>query len=129
MSYESVEVALLTVMQDAGITNVHWPNTKFTPDPTEEYCQPFLLDYSEQPSAMGEGGTNRVDGLFQINVHSPKYSGRTDTVDTIMDAYRRQGLVADDVAVHIIGVARSAPIDDDDFFVTPVTIRYYAISR
>lgn len=72
--YTNIQAALDTKLyNEAGATDVAWPNTDFTPTQGEVYLEPILLPVSSNLETLND--YHRYVGIYQINVSTPAEFG------------------------------------------------------
>lgn len=84
-------------------TPIAWPNVEFTAQPGQAYLQPWVLWGAGQLFTMGPSHSNRVVGVYQVNVWVPMAKGAglsLDMSDLVRTTFNR---------VEVNGVRCDAP--------------------
>jgi hypothetical protein len=108
---------------------VAWENAPFTP-PSGIYLRAFLLRAATTSHDL-EGVNRRYQGVFQVNVVAPVGggSGAPEALAQEIEALFPQNLRLTEggrTVMVIAPMAMRAPLQDDDRYTIPVSLRYRA---
>lgn len=121
-----IEIALIQQLQGVGLTPIQYPNTKINPEAGQTFAVCHLLSRPTRMATIGSDGRNICEGIFQVNVHAPKWEGRSTWIDAISTAFIRQTLLYGTISLYITEVRVASPIDDEPYYVTPIDINFTA---
>lgn len=124
--YGSIAVAV-TSSEDYGSlatdTEIAWPNYTF--DDSGEFVRPTFLPGDTEQAGMGADGLDVTDGLFQVDIYTPRGKGRSQLVDSIGDLYKRGTVLTyGSASVRVRGPSLGASRFEGDWFVTPIRINW-----
>lgn len=117
----------------SALPAIAWPNTSFKPTVGELWLRPTILPAESFPASIGIYGTNRLSGVYQIDIFSPLDAGRRPSVqmvDDIIEHFSR-GLTieVDNLVVHIEESWPSASNAEETWYHTPVNVNWYSYSE
>lgn len=104
-------------------------NERYKPELRVTYAQCYLLPASTVRETLGENGTFRYPGLFQVSFYVPAQTGTVgnDLVDRVMELVKSQPTYQlDDGTLHLQSASRLPAITQTDWFHIPVRISYVA---
>lgn len=125
-----------TMCTNLSITHKIYENTDF--DLSEvlktnldaEWVVGTLLPADTTTASLGTSGTERHDGLFQIDYYSKTgVGGFTDRVDSIANYFTRgMKITSNGTVVRILNVSLGVGRRDGAFFVRNIDVSYYAVT-
>ena len=125
-----------TMCTNLSITHKIYENTDF--DLSEvlktnlnaEWVVGTLLPANTATASLGTSGTERHDGLFQIDYYSKTgVGGFTDRVDSIANYFTRgMKITSNGTVVRILNVSLGVGRRDGAFFVRNIDVSYYAVT-
>jgi hypothetical protein len=125
-----------TMCTNLSITHKIYENTDF--DLSEvlktnlnaEWVVGTLLPADTSTASLGTSGTEKHDGLFQIDYYSKTgVGGFTDRVDSIANYFTRgMQITANGTVVRILNVSLGVGRRDGAFFVRNIDVSYYAVT-
>ena len=132
MSLVSIRAALENKL-DTVSTNfpTAWENVKFTPKVGTPFQQAFLIPAEPENPTMGDDH-HRAVGVFQVSLRYPLLKGSGDAMtraELIKAAFKRgTSMTSGSVTVIVERTPEigSGYVDDDEWYVLPVRIRWYA---
>ena len=117
----------------SGIPEVVVPNKKYDPDPAVSFVRAQFVPLSRRPANVGTNPLVRSEGLYVLNVHTAEYGGEGTGFqigDLIISRFKPSTAI-----VHLgqeVGISYSEagmPYSDAPFYITPITIGWYAYSQ
>ena len=125
-----------TMCTNLSITHKIYENTDF--DLSEvlktnlnaEWVVGTLLPADTSTASLGTSGTEKHDGLFQIDYYSKTgVGGFTDRIDSIANYFSRgMQITANGTVVRILNVSLGVGRRDGAFFVRNIDVSYYAVT-
>lgn len=129
MKENLIESALNNQLSTLDIPTA-WENKEFSPEEGILWIRPTFMPGQSRPAAIGENVSERIPGIYQIDVFSPANEGVYDggqQVDEIMTLFRRgTALSYDSVTVKITRVWRMAAKSEPDWYKIPVIVEWQA---
>lgn len=136
MSLENIQRALITQLTTAlpaWVTGsqIAWENVAFAPPAGKPWLAFHFMPVDENIATLGPTGTgtDRIDGLIQIDINYPEGTGEgglRDTINTLRDAYKPGILSYSGQPVTITSRTRSNGLVTNGFFKIPLTIKWHA---
>ncbi len=125
-----------TMCTNLSITHKIYENTDFDlsdvlkTNLNAEWVVGTLLPADTSTSSLGTSGTERHDGLFQIDYYSKTgVGGFTDRVDSIANYFTRgMKINANGTTIRILNVSLGVGRRDGAFFVRNIDVSYYAVT-
>lgn len=135
MSVSSVESALVAGYKAAlpalaSDTVTQYPNRKFTPPNAATWAKVTFMPNQPNPTGLGDGGTDYLDGIFQIDLNAKLDSGTQSILGNYeaLRAYFHAGrfLTHEGQSVCITSCGRGSGRSDSGYYKIPVTVVFYA---
>lgn len=136
MSLEKIQQALIQQLTTSFPTwvagnQIAWENVAFQPPAGKPWLAFHFMPVDESIATLGPTGTgtDRIDGLIQIDVNYPEGSGEGSsraTINALRDAYKPGSLTYSGQGVVITNRFRSNGLITNGFFKIPFTIRWHA---
>jgi len=109
----------------AGSPSIAYENNDFDEQSGTEYLRATWLPAESAQASLGDTGKDRHDGLYQVDVFTPKDEGSSTFVDAIADHFKRGTILTQNlVNLRIVSVSVETARTEDNFYQVPVTIRY-----
>lgn len=109
---------------------VAWPNVPFTPVKGTAYHRVNLLPATPEQRELGATGRNTETGVYQVDCVFPADAGAGNAWARaeLVRAHFKRGtkLAGSGFVVTIRGAGPGPAIQEDGWYVVPVTISYYA---
>lgn len=123
-------LARLAALTTSPVMPVAYPNVSYDP-PATGYLRASHLPNETEQVTISATGQNRHFGLLQVDVAWPKGEGSLKPLEIaaqIVAHFKRGTLITQDgIAILIVAPPSVAPpLDDDPFWIYPVTIPYQA---
>lgn len=110
--------------------NVSFENVAFTPRPAQPWAALFFVPSQPIVATLGAGGTNRLDGFFQVDLNFPLNTGTkqiSDKATAIENTFTAGARFVNSSQVVIIAsCGRSQGREVNGFFKVSVTAYFYA---
>lgn len=106
--------------------------TAYTPNPTVPYCKEYDLSGDTFGQTVTDGGVQRKDGIYQVDVFTPKNGGKWAGLEAcaLIQAAFPRGLVItnDSQKIKIKDASRSPVRYDNTHQIITLSIGYTALS-
>jgi hypothetical protein len=106
--------------------------TAYTPSPTVAYCKEYDLSGDTFGQTVTNDGVQRKDGIYQVDVFTPKNSGKWAGLETcalIQTAFARGVVLTNDSQkVKIKDASRSPVRYDNTHQIISISVGYTALS-
>lgn len=123
------EVQLATI---ASSTPIASPNVDYTPVVGTSFIRSTLLPAQTLQASIGIDGTNRYQGVYQVDVFSPQGTGPAAgiaLVDEIIELFPRGlSLSTDDITVRVATSSVLPAREEPDWYQIPVSIDWFSTS-
>lgn len=90
--FEDISKALDSTLKGGGLNmTIVLENDKYTPDLGTAYLSSFNLPAPVSPSTLGPTGKNVHEGIYQVDINYPAFSGRSNLLkkaDQIKDVFK-----------------------------------------
>lgn len=136
MSLEKIQQALIQQLATSFPTwvadsQIAWENVAFTPPAGKPWLAFHFMPIDENIATLGPTGTgtDRIDGMVQIDVNYPEGTGEGSsraTINTLRDAYKPGILSYSSQPVTVTSRTRTNGLVTNGFFKIPFTIRWHA---
>lgn len=133
MSQQKVEQALLTAYRAGNWfsdSETQFENRTFTPPNAARWAAVWFLPTQPVVATLGDGGDDRLDGIFQIDLYYPQNKGSGTAgamADTIRNAFTAgHRLVYQGQEVVIVNCGRSQGRIENNCFKIVVSVSFYA---
>jgi len=107
-----------------------WENAAFTPPTAEPWAAVYFVPSQPVVATLGQGGMDRHDGFFQIDINFPANTGTkqcSDKADSIQNAFTvGKGVSYSGQEVKIVSCGRSQGRIVNGFYRVSLTVVYYA---
>ena len=107
---------------------ISWENTQFE-QTGELFLRSTVLAGETTQLCLGEEGKNETNGIYQIDVFTPKGAGGNCIPDEKAKHFERQYLRLNDTVVRCRGVSQLQADDDTNYYITPVQVVWQAITE
>jgi hypothetical protein len=137
MSLQKCQQALVTLYTNsfypAWQNRVAWENVRFEPPQAMAWMAYFFVTVEERIGSLSDEGTDRVEGLVQIDLNTPLGIGEStsrQTIDELRACFRPQTIGYDGQPVTILSRSRAGGMTSEGFYKIPFNVRWRAnISR
>lgn len=120
----ALDARLATSYGGVGETPVAWPNNEYSPSGVV-YLRPTFLPSNTLQAGMSASGLDETNGVYQVDVFTPKGAGRSQIADDVADLFKRGTvLTASSVKMRIRSVSIGASRDDGAYYITPIEINW-----
>lgn len=130
----AISQALLTQLKTVvGLPNLVVDGGKeYTPNPTVPYCKEYDLSGDTFGQTVTNGGMQRKDGIYQVDVCTPKNGGKWAALETcalIQTVFARGVVLTNDgQSIKIKDASRSPVRYDSTHQIISMSIGYTALS-
>lgn len=132
MSLSKVQACLIATLKGAFDATwpgkIQWENVSFTPPQGSEWMSVHFMPADENADTLGDHGSDRNDGLFQITLHYPVGVGEgtsRQTIDQLRTCFRPRTLLHEGQSVTILSRSRGSA-KTGNFYAIPFTVRWKA---
>ena len=80
----------------SGVPAVAWENVDYVPTVGTLYLRPTNITAPATQATLGDAGTDRNEGIYQVDVFAPTDEGKNEAItmaDTIADRFKRGTLI------------------------------------
>ena len=125
----SLELQIANVPGIPGPSNRAWQNVRFAPSTGHSWVRMTFQPSRRRPLDVTAGGTQRIDGVFLIDVFTPEGSGPSlaedlaDNVVTTFEAGTVLGSGSVQTQIEYAEISRAAN-QDSPWFQIPVTVKW-----
>lgn len=111
------------------LPDVAWDNVHFEPVVGTSFVESHLQPFRERRASVGKTGTIKKDGLYIINIMTPKNEGSKEA-DTLSDEIKNHfeastSLTHGGTTVRILYAERKPPVEFKSWMATPIVMEYY----
>lgn len=133
MSVSKIESALLKAYKDAAFftdEKTQFENMAFTHPNGEPWGAVYFMPSQPDVSTLGTAGTDRIDGVFQIDLNFPQNSGtkdardKSDAVRNTFTAGRRFSYSGQEVVIASCGRSQGRVVNG--FYRIVMSVFFYA---
>ncbi len=132
---DNIQSALDSILNDwaqAEPIVVSWENLGRQTDIDEPHVASFLIPAETDAPAVGNGDSLDYTGVYQVSVYVQKGKGTIESrplVDRLLTAFSRgTERIVDGQRTRVIKSWRSSAIDNDAWYLIPVSVRYRSIA-
>ena len=119
--FNDMQTALDSHLNTLNVAPVAWPNIKY--EPTTTYLRPSFLPTDTIQAGMGSTGLDVTNIVYQIDVVTPKGSGRTTMTDDVANHFKRGTIIAyNGVKLRVVSVSIASALLDGAWYFVPVTV-------
>lgn len=130
MSYQKARKALDTRLATVSGLEVFYENTDASSPEGEVYATTAMLNREPETGSVGQGGYDRIGGVYAVNVHAHRNTGSGESIgvaEQILAAFSRgQQITADGFTITIERAWVGPSFQDGSRFVTPCSIIWFA---
>lgn len=117
-----------------GLPPVAWENTKFETVNGVLYLRPTLITGDTVQATLGESGTDRNDGIYQVDIIAKAGEGKNEAIvmaDNVADQFKRgTDLVYNSRVVRVRNVGRRvSTVSNDGWYIIIVEISYISFTQ
>lgn len=108
---------------------IAWENVNYEPKAKTLFLRATSLPAPTVQACFGDTGRDLHVGIFQVDVFIPEKQGRSTWPDSIADHFKRGTVLTQNgVDVRITTVSIAPAINDEHFYIVPVSIGYQAFT-
>lgn len=122
--FNDIQAALDTRLNSLGDgTPIAWPNVDYTPEAGTTFYRPNFIPGDTVQASLGANGKDYMVGIYQVDIVTPRGSGRSGKVDTIADHFSRGSVLSyNGSKLTVRSVSIGPAINDGAWLFTPVSI-------
>lgn len=126
--FNDMQAALDTQLSTlSGGYDIAWPNTTYEPVTNTIYLRPNFIPDDTIQVTLGTNGKDETQGIYQIDIVSPRGSGRTTLTDNVADHFKRGTVLTyNNLKLRVRSVSIAPAINDGAWFFVPVSVNINA---
>ena len=107
----------------SGGYDIAWPNINFEPDAGSTFLRPSFIPGDTLQVSLGASGRDETIVIYQVDVVTPRGSGRSPLTDNIADHFARGTVLTSNSTKLIVRSVSIGPsINDEAWHFVPVSI-------
>ncbi len=119
--FNDIQSALDAHLNTLGDTPIAWQNIPY--EPTGLYIRPSFLPADTAQASFGTSGKDLTNIIYQIDVVTPKGSGRTSLTDDIANHFKRGTVLSyNGVKLRVVSVSIAPALLDGAWYFVPVSV-------
>ena len=123
--FNDIQAALDTQLATITGTPIAFPNVPYTPQAGTTYLRAAFLPADTLQASLGGSGKDETNGIYQVDVVTPRGSGRPSEVDTVADAFKRGTVLTyNSQSLRVRSVSMGPAILDEEWYFIPVSIDF-----
>ena len=126
--FVDISAALNARLNTLGSDPIAWANDKYTPVKDTLYLRPTLLPAETVSATLSAAGTDKQEGIYQVDVFAPSDTGRNEAyaaADAIAEHFKPvTELTYNGRVVRCVTVSIGTTFQDGGWYMLPVEIRY-----
>jgi len=129
--FNDIQAAFDTKLGQSVSDPIAYPNIPYEPSAGTVFVRPSFLPAETSQASLGANGKDETVGVYQIEVVTPRGSGRPQSVDAIADAFKRGTVLTyNDVNVRIRSVSIGvALVTDTAWYSVPVSVNFQTFTE
>lgn len=122
--FNDMQAALDTQLSTlTGGYDIAWPNVDYKPTAGSTFLRASFLPGDTEQVTLGGSGKDETNAIYQVDVVSPRGSGRTSIPDAIADHFSRGSVLTyNGVNLRVRSVSIGPAINDGAWHFVPVSI-------
>jgi hypothetical protein len=122
--FNDMQAALDTQLNTlAGGYDIAWPNVDFKPAAGSTFLRASFIPGETVQVSLGGSGKDETNAIYQVDVVSPRGSGRSSVADSIADHFSRGSVLAyNGTKLRVRSVSIGPAINDGAWHFVPVSI-------
>lgn len=122
--FNDMQAALDTQLNAlAGGYDIAWPNVDFKPTAGSTFLRASFIPGETVQVSLGGSGKDETNAIYQVDVVSPRGSGRSSVADSIADHFSRGSVLAyNGTKLRVRSVSIGPAINDGAWHFVPVSI-------
>ena len=107
----------------SGGYDIAWPNINFEPDAGSTFLRPSFIPGDTLQVSLGASGRDETIVIYQVDVVTPRGSGRSPLTDSVADHFARGTVLTSNSTELIVRSVSIGPaINDEAWHFVPVSI-------
>ncbi len=126
--FNDMQAALDTQLSTlSGGYDIAYPNITYKPVGNATYLRASFIPADTLQVSLGSNGKDETQAIYQIDVVSPRGSGRSTLTDNVADHFKRGTVLAyNNLKLRIRSVSIGPAINDGAWFFVPVSVNINA---
>lgn len=136
MFYKDIRACLESALNSTlNIPTIAWQNVNFDRSQNQSFLECRFIPTKKYPTTVGQNPQEKIQGIFQILVHSPENTGtgiNSDIVETLLSEFytsRDLSFVNEDLETIRVSIESSesrGSYSEPPYYVTPININWYS---